>query len=527
MIMKSLDTELMLDGRSVPGRNRMRVFTVAEVDGERLFLMGGDDRLSGWANQADVVRLQDAIAYFTGVLAHNPASPEIYRLRGLVKLKLSQREAAIEDLNSAIRERPTFAPAYIDRAEAWIAQSNCESAIADLNEALRLNPRSAEAHLLRGHVYQTTQKPELAVKEYTDAIHLDPSDGVAYCFRAITFATLSQEDKSLADYDEGIRLSPDLVWAHHGSGCIWIRRQDFDRAIKDFEKVVKLDPASILGYAMRGTAWQGKGQHDRALSDFGEVLRLGPDWAIGYCMRGNAYYAKGDRARALGDYEEALRLDPECVLAYSLRGMSRSVKGDLDGALSDLFEALRRAPDFYWARLFGAYVYEEKKEYESALLELDRTGPHPSIDDCVASEKAWIRATCPRDAFRDGRRALDLAKGLYGRSAKGGRPDQMSKVAASTLMAVAHAENGDFKSAIDHQRTAIDLYKKVAAKDALLTRLKSQAWLRGLLRSFEGGRPYREQESDLKDETIRRLRRIDAASVFSSGAIPFLAVERP
>src|SRR5205807_174381 len=79
--------------------------------------------VSAWVEKAEVVRLSDAVDYFT----------------------------------EQIHSKPTSA-AYNHRATAWKLRSEFDIAIADYNEAIRLNPKSAGAVNNRGLAWRHKQE---------------------------------------------------------------------------------------------------------------------------------------------------------------------------------------------------------------------------------------------------------------------------------------------------------------------------------------------------------------------------------
>jgi hypothetical protein len=117
------------------------------------------------------------------------------------------------------------------------------------------------------------------------------------------------------------------------------------------------------------------------------------------------------------------------------------------------------------------------------------------------ADLAWLLATCPEPKVRNGRKAVDLAKTLTEYDL---HPYNL------TVLAAAHAENGDFAKAVEIQNKAIEL-AEVAAEDQL-NNLKrgssvtspdgSERWLiksevlvamRARIGLYTGGSPFRDE----------------------------------
>jgi hypothetical protein len=87
-----------------------------------------------------------------------------------------------------------------------------------------------------------------------------------------------------------------------------------------------------------------------------------------------------------------------------------------------------------------------------------------------------VLAAAPDDAVRDGRQALQLARGLV--------TQEMSVEELQTLAMVA-AETGVFREAIRFQRRAVEWVEYAGLKDQLPA-------LQATLRGYEAGRPCRD-----------------------------------
>jgi len=67
-----------------------------------------------------------------------------------VKHQLGRDEAALKDLDEALRLNPNFADAYQNRGVIKNSLKLFSEALADFNQALKLNPDNGGIHLGRG-----------------------------------------------------------------------------------------------------------------------------------------------------------------------------------------------------------------------------------------------------------------------------------------------------------------------------------------------------------------------------------------
>lgn len=98
-----------------------------------------------------------------------------YNNRGTCALGKGDIEAALSDLEQAVRRNGSNAALHRNRGNAYLQKGDLDRALADLNEAIRLDPKQQPAFAYRGLVYERLGKPDNAIAEYKAALTL-PAD---------------------------------------------------------------------------------------------------------------------------------------------------------------------------------------------------------------------------------------------------------------------------------------------------------------------------------------------------------------
>ncbi|MBV8100974.1 MAG: trypsin-like peptidase domain-containing protein, partial [Verrucomicrobia bacterium] len=122
---------------------------------------------------------------------------------------------AIADYTEAIRLKPDFAAAYINRGWCYLQLNLYDKVIADSTEAIKLQPDNSSAFLNRGCAYCGLQNYRSAVSDFTEAIRLSPEDAEEYYDRGGAYGHLKLYEKAIADFSRAIQLKPDWGLVYH------------------------------------------------------------------------------------------------------------------------------------------------------------------------------------------------------------------------------------------------------------------------------------------------------------------------
>lgn len=221
----------------------------------------------------------------------------------------------------------------------------------------------------------------------------------------------------------------------------------YDQALKCYSESLYLDPDNPAARWRRGTLYQHMGRYDNAVEDLTRYTELIPKDPKGYIHRGLAFRELGNYDRALSDLDHAVWLRPKNEDAYIHRGNTFSRAGNHNLALADFDQAVKLDPD-------NPYAYQAM---------------------------AWFYAACPNTDYRDGKKAVDLAKKAL-KLEKAGAP---ASIFQATL-AAAYAQSKMYGKAVDIQSQAVA--SKTVNKSGFHF---SKTELRRQLRLYNQGLAYR------------------------------------
>ena len=147
------------------------------------------------------------------------------------------------------------------------------------SEAIRLKPDYAVAYINRGYLRQANGDLEGALRDYDEAIQLGPGHASVYGNRGNVRRAKGDLDGALKDYEEVIRLRPYDGRAYFNRGNVRRAKGDLDGALKDYDTAIRLEPNNADAYYNRGNVRKAKGDLQGAWQDFSEDARLKKGYA--------------------------------------------------------------------------------------------------------------------------------------------------------------------------------------------------------------------------------------------------------
>ena len=252
----------------------------------------------------------------TGV---RPVAPEVYEnyLKGRFALNQANTKASFEesigDFDAAVKQDPSFAPAYLGLAEAYfelgtvfVGASPAETrpkVIANARKALELDPDSADAHGLWADILRSEWDWGQAETEYRRALELAPNSASANAEYALWLSCQGRSDEAIAWVRRARELDPIAV---SGAGVAWIlfHAHRFPEAIREARSEAAARPDSAGTLLTLGFVLNANNEPAEAVTVLEKAYALskGSPAVAGVLIR--AYAHAGRRGDALRLLEE-------------------------------------------------------------------------------------------------------------------------------------------------------------------------------------------------------------------------------
>ncbi len=217
-------------------------------------------------------KLKDALLDFDEAIRLSKYNEKYFNTRGMLYFRLQDGYMAVADFTKAINEKPEYATAYFNRAVTYKKFPYSVSTdgnvidkirlqhtkmLEDLSSAIKYKPNFDAAYVERGLMYSTDMRNrstpdaetiarlKLALADFEQAIKYNPNNAEAFNGRASVYDDLGKKDLALADYTKAISLDPTLATAYMGRMAIYCEQGKKELSIADEKKVRELGLATI------------------------------------------------------------------------------------------------------------------------------------------------------------------------------------------------------------------------------------------------------------------------------------------
>ena len=115
---------------------------------------------------------EGCIVVFTEVLEADPQCAKVYQARAIACLRLNDNDAAIKDIDAAIKCEPENARLYYHKGGILFKTEVVAEALKCLTQAIDLSPEYAPAYALRSEVYERLGDKDAADLDMNNAVVL-------------------------------------------------------------------------------------------------------------------------------------------------------------------------------------------------------------------------------------------------------------------------------------------------------------------------------------------------------------------
>jgi Flp pilus assembly protein TadD len=272
-------------------------------------------------------------------------------------------------------------------------------------------------------------------------------------------------EEAIAEAQEAVRINPENSEAHGNLGNAYLQQGRYAEAAAEYRAAILIRPGFTNFHNYLGYALFQQGLVMEATAEYREALRCDPENAEAHANLANALLKQGLAGEAIPEYREALRLNPRNAPARGNLGTILLQQGRVADAIAEFREASRSDPAAPWAHNNLALALFGQGDGAEGIAEARRALALQPADASIQCNLAWMLATAPQTALRDGPEALRLA--LEATKANGKNPSMLR------VLAAAYAQQGQFSQALSTARKALTIAQN-GSDTSLVNRLRAE-----------------------------------------------------
>jgi tetratricopeptide (TPR) repeat protein len=295
-------------------------------------------------------QFEDARTRADKALGLDPRSVDAHLLRARALAGLKDLDAALAQVNDAIKTDPERSLTYSDLAVLQLAQGNRERAEQAFKRAIDLAPKSPEVRVALANYYWMSGKADLAEPLLKEALAIAPGDISANRQLAYLYVSLNRGAEAEAPLKVVAEKSKDpsarllLAEYYRASGRQPLALQVLDE--------LAADPAMFaVARARKGVILYASGRKREAYEAVEEVLKKDAKNSVAVLQKASFLLSDHDLDQALKLAQTAAATDPQSVGARLTVGRIQSARGEVDEAITAYKELIKLAPKFMPAQL--------------------------------------------------------------------------------------------------------------------------------------------------------------------------------
>ena len=234
-------------------------------------------------------------------------------------------------------------------------------------------------YLSQGNSLLDDKQPQTSLVKFQQVINLQRNNDAAWKGRGDALFTLGRYSGALEAYNKALAIEPENAKALNNKGKILYKQGELEEALNTYQQAIEVNPEDPEAWSGKGLTHMSMQQPELALAAFEQAQKIEPDEPNFWLQKGLVLRALQRPQEADNFYQEAIAVYDEVTakeknnpLLWTDRGFVLLQLNRPQDAFTSYDRALMLDGDFYEALIGKANAYSLVKNYQQALLLLDR-----------------------------------------------------------------------------------------------------------------------------------------------------------
>jgi len=403
------------------------------------------------------LKYDKALPDYNKAIEMNPGQMEYYLQRGRAYDGKKEYDKAISDYNRVIELKNDNVEAYFRRGKSYFFKGEYRNAISDYSRAFEIYPDSFQQWPGRLDFYMPIRLPLRFVDNYNN-----PED----------------YEKAISDLEESIGSykgnAEDFIWLE-SEAYYWIaffyksKLNNLEKALEYFYKVLEVDSLHKATYNELVYTYKNLGDFEKSLWAADRQIEIAPNEANPYDTKGDLYWDHGMIDKAIECYRKALEIRPNFYDSIRKLGNMYIFSGKYNEA-KKYYQQLASSPEkdrqaegrtcLAWIPLYQGKLGEALEILDNAIA----ADTMESAVDIQTVNKYFIKTLIYEEkkeytsALKEMRNFMNLLHTMYPGTKKDGRHYYIKLLAENRDFEAAVKISEEFKKDIDNNSRDMPFY---------------------------------------------------------------------
>ncbi len=273
-------------------------------------------------------------------IEQNPDSAQAYIDRAIIHYKLTNNNAALADLDSAMALDKYIPKIYLLQADLYFVKRDIVRCIKSLETGAEVLPENKDILLLLSRYYFFNHEHDKSIKTADQALKLDAGYAPAYFQKAMIFLEMKDTSKAISNLQTSVEQNPDFEEAYLLLGEIYSLKKN-PLAIQYYRNAAKLDPRNNETRYALALALQDQKKYNEALEEYRLMIKESPQDEKAHYGMGWVYFQMDSVDKAKESFKIVIRIRPNYTDANYMMGLIAESVGDTENAYYYYDQTLR------------------------------------------------------------------------------------------------------------------------------------------------------------------------------------------
>ena len=237
------------------------------------------------------------------------SDPENQAMLGATLIANGQLDAAVPLLASALRTRPHYAEALVNRSQLKLRLGDLPGALSDVQQALAIKPHMAQFWLLAMSIHSQLKNNAGVIGALEHYLALEPADVP----RLMSLAELKRQNGQLSEASallaRATELQPESEAAWTNLGMTLHQEKRFEQAKAAYTQALAIKPGLAEALHNLGSMALSEGRYAEATAYYHDAIRAKPDLGESHLNLGHTLSDQQEIFAALETYRHAYEIN--------------------------------------------------------------------------------------------------------------------------------------------------------------------------------------------------------------------------